>query len=95
MDLSHLTAISPIDGRYADKTKSLRPYFSEYGLLLARVEIEVGWLKLLSSKNELNINSYLNMDGAYNLRLLIQLDFLLSVTCERKFSASIKICDKI
>jgi adenylosuccinate lyase len=49
MDFTPLTAISPIDGRYADKTKALRPYFSEYGLLRARVEVELRWLHLLGS----------------------------------------------
>ena len=49
MDLTSLTAISPIDGRYADKTKALRPYFSEYGLLRARVEVEARWLDLLAA----------------------------------------------
>lgn len=49
MDFTPLTAISPIDGRYADKTKALKPYFSEYGLLRARVEVELRWLHLLGS----------------------------------------------
>ena len=49
MDLTSLTAISPIDGRYADKTKALRPFFSEYGLLRSRVEVEVRWLHLLGA----------------------------------------------
>lgn len=49
MDFTPLTAISPIDGRYADKTKSLRPFFSEYGLLRARVEVELRWLHLLGA----------------------------------------------
>jgi len=49
MDLTALTAISPVDGRYADKTKALRPYFSEYGLLRARVEVELRWLHLLGN----------------------------------------------
>ena len=47
MELSSLTAISPIDGRYADKTQSLRPFFSEYGLLRARVEVELRWIHVL------------------------------------------------
>ena len=47
MELSPLTSISPIDGRYADKTKSLRPFFSEYGLLRARVEVELRWIHAL------------------------------------------------
>ena len=49
MDLTALTAISPVDGRYADKTAVLRPYFSEYGLLRARVEVELRWLHLLAN----------------------------------------------
>ena len=39
MELSVLTAISPIDGRYADKTAELRPIFSEYGLIRHRVRV--------------------------------------------------------
>ncbi len=53
MDLSPLTAISPIDGRYADKTQSLRPFFSEYGLLRARVEVELRWLHLLGANADI------------------------------------------
>lgn len=49
MELSSLTALSPLDGRYGDKTMSLRPIFSEYGLLKYRVKIEILWLKKLSS----------------------------------------------
>lgn len=48
MLLSSLTAISPIDGRYGSKTKSLRPIFSEYGLIRFRVMVEVRWLQRLS-----------------------------------------------
>lgn len=53
MALSPLTAISPIDGRYADKTQLLRPFFSEYGLLRARVEVELRWLHLLSANADI------------------------------------------
>ena len=53
MDLTSLTAISPVDGRYAGKTKSLRPFFSEYGLLRARVEVEVRWLHLLGANADI------------------------------------------
>ena len=35
MQLSSLTAVSPVDGRYAGKTQALRPIFSEYGLIRA------------------------------------------------------------
>jgi len=49
MLLSSLTAISPIDGRYGSKTTSLRPFFSEYGLIRFRVMVEVRWLQRLAS----------------------------------------------
>ncbi len=49
MELSALTAVSPIDGRYGDKCTALRPIFSEYGLLRFRVEVEVRWLQQLAS----------------------------------------------
>jgi adenylosuccinate lyase len=48
MNLTSLTAISPIDGRYAEKTFSLREIFSEYGLIKYRVLVEVRWLEALS-----------------------------------------------
>lgn len=43
-----LTAISPIDGRYAGKLEDLRPVFSEYGLIRYRVKVEVRWLQALA-----------------------------------------------
>ena len=45
MQLSSLTAVSPVDGRYAGKTSTLRPIFSEYGLIRCRVQVEVRWLQ--------------------------------------------------
>ena len=51
MNLSSLTAISPIDGRYGSKTQALRPYFSEYGLIYHRVLVEVRWLQALANHN--------------------------------------------
>ncbi|WP_394202092.1 adenylosuccinate lyase [Shewanella waksmanii] len=53
MELSALTAISPVDGRYGSKTASLREIFSEYGLTKYRVQVEINWLKLLSSCPEI------------------------------------------
>ena len=41
MELSSLTAVSPVDGRYGDKVSALRGIFSEYGLLKFRVQVEV------------------------------------------------------
>jgi len=49
MQLSSLTAVSPIDGRYANKTVPLRAIFSEYGLIKFRVHVEVKWLQHLSA----------------------------------------------
>jgi adenylosuccinate lyase len=43
-----LTALSPLDGRYASKVDALRPIFSEYGLMHRRVQVEVAWLIALS-----------------------------------------------
>ena len=48
MELSSLSAISPLDGRYASKVEKLRPIFSEYGLMRFRVQVELTWLKHLS-----------------------------------------------
>ncbi|NQY51377.1 MAG: adenylosuccinate lyase [Piscirickettsiaceae bacterium] len=63
MNFSHLTAISPVDGRYASTTKLLRPYFSEYGLLHARVEVEVRWLHLLSINDDIKEIPQLSSDA--------------------------------
>ena len=41
MALDKLTAVSPIDGRYRDKTESLAAYFSEYALIRYRVRVEI------------------------------------------------------
>jgi adenylosuccinate lyase len=49
MELSPLTAISPIDGRYASKTLALRSIFSEFGLIRHRVFVEIRWLQFLSA----------------------------------------------
>ncbi|WP_020395324.1 adenylosuccinate lyase [Thiolinea disciformis] len=51
MQLSALTALSPVDGRYASKTDALRPWFSEYGLIYHRVLVEIRWLQLLASQS--------------------------------------------
>ena len=49
MNLSTLSAVSPVDGRYAGKTEALRIIFSEYGLIRRRLEVEVHWLQKLAS----------------------------------------------
>lgn len=53
LQLSPLTAISPIDGRYAQKTSDLRAIFSEYGLIHCRVRIEIAWLRALSEHEDI------------------------------------------
>ena len=47
MELDALTAVSPIDGRYAGKCAELREVFSEYGLVKRRVQVECAWLEAL------------------------------------------------
>jgi adenylosuccinate lyase len=49
MDLSALSAVSPIDGRYGSKTAALRGIFSEFGLIKRRVLVEVRWLQCLAA----------------------------------------------
>ncbi|MEW6099416.1 MAG: adenylosuccinate lyase [Pseudomonadota bacterium] len=48
MELSALSALSPLDGRYASKLAALRPLLSEYGLMHRRVQVEVEWFIALS-----------------------------------------------
>lgn len=53
MELSSLTAVSPLDGRYGDKVSPLRAIFSEFGLLKFRVQVEVRWLQQLAAHPEI------------------------------------------
>ncbi len=48
MQLSPLSALSPLDGRYASKTQALRPILSESGFMHHRVKVEIAWLIALS-----------------------------------------------
>jgi len=48
MPASALSALSPLDGRYAAKVAALRPLLSEFGLMHRRVQVEVEWLIALS-----------------------------------------------
>lgn len=58
-ELSHLTAISPADGRYGSKTQVLREVFSEFGLIKARVQVEVSWLIALAEHPEIGeVNNF-------------------------------------
>jgi adenylosuccinate lyase len=68
MDASSLTAISPLDGRYAHKCDSFRELFSEYGLIRLRTFTEVRWVQFLADRPEIDdfgplspvVNSYLD-----------------------------------
>lgn len=51
---SELTALSPLDGRYADKVAPLRPIFSEFGLIRNRVRVEIEWLLALSRNEQIS-----------------------------------------
>ncbi|MBI2970683.1 MAG: adenylosuccinate lyase [Gammaproteobacteria bacterium] len=53
LHLQPLTAISPVDGRYAEQVAELGPIFSEYGLIRRRVLIEVRWLQLLAAASRI------------------------------------------
>ena len=54
MDLSALSAVSPIDGRYGTKTSALRAIFSEFGLIKYRVQVEVRWLQQLANHPDIS-----------------------------------------
>lgn len=50
MEFNPLTALSPLDGRYAGKVDALREHFSEFGLIRARLKVEIEWLKALAAE---------------------------------------------
>lgn len=50
LPLTALTALSPVDGRYGNKAEALREHFSEFGLIRARVVVEVRWLQRLAEQ---------------------------------------------
>ena len=54
MPSSPLTALSPLDGRYAGKVDALRAHFSEYGLFRNRIRVEIEWLKTLAAATEIS-----------------------------------------
>jgi adenylosuccinate lyase len=54
MELTALTAVSPVDGRYGSKTSALRTIFSEFGLIRFRVEVEIRWLQQLASHPQIS-----------------------------------------
>ncbi len=87
MKVSTLRAISPVDGRYADRVNALRDLFSEYGLIRYRVLVEIRWLQALADepsitelappspvmKNILNdITDHFSLDDAERVKAIEQ-----------------------
>ena len=72
MELSHLTAISPVDGRYGARTASLRNLFSEYGLIHKRVTVEIRWLQFLANSPEFTALSLLSPAANLELEAIIR-----------------------
>ena len=59
MDLNELTAVSPVDGRYGNKTLPLRSYFSEAALIAYRVRVEVRYFLAFDQQFDLLLNNQL------------------------------------
>jgi adenylosuccinate lyase len=72
MKLTSLSAISPIDGRYADKTWDLREIFSEYGLIRQRVKVEVRWLQALAAHDDIPEVPALSEKASERLNQLVE-----------------------
>ena len=71
MVASSLTALSPIDGRYAKKADALRPLLSEFGLIHHRVQVEVRWLQALADHPKIREVSPLSPSAQTRLRALV------------------------
>ncbi|WAM53089.1 adenylosuccinate lyase [Vreelandella venusta] len=72
MQLSALTALSPVDGRYGAKTAALREHFSEFGLIRARVIVEVRWLQRLADHSQIVEVPPLSVEATAFLEQLIR-----------------------
>ena len=68
--MSELTAISPIDGRYANKCSELQEVFSEYGLIKRRILVECTWLEALCDAKEIKECKALTAKGRRELRAI-------------------------
>ena len=71
-DLSELSALSPLDGRYGSKTAALRPYFSEYGLIFYRILVEVEWLICLSEQASITELPEFSKQAKKDLRKIVK-----------------------
>lgn len=72
MKLTSLSAISPVDGRYADKTWDLREIFSEYGLIRYRLIVEVRWLQALAANPDFRAVPALSADANEFLEQILE-----------------------
>lgn len=72
MSLSSLTAVSPLDGRYADKTAQLRSIVSEYGLIFYRLKVEIYWLITLSHCDAITTFSRITPDEKNYLEKILE-----------------------
>ena len=72
MELNHLTAISPIDGRYGHRTAPLRAIFSEYGLFHRRTLVEIRWLQALAKHPDIAGLSELSPEADRELEAIIR-----------------------
>ena len=83
-----ITAISPIDGRYADKTKELSSYFSEFALIKYRIFVEIQYLMKLSGqisfrgsqKLEENKEAILDIFTAFDVKEALKIKEIESIT---------------
>ena len=71
MTLSAFKAISPVDGRYASKTKSLVPYFSEYALNYYRLVVEIRWLESLAAHKQMPEIPEISIQGRAYLKQIL------------------------
>ena len=67
-----LTALSPLDGRYAAKVDNLRAHFSEFALIGTRVRVEVEWLKTLAAAEEIAECQALSTDSVAELNRITE-----------------------
>ncbi len=72
MSLTTLNALSPLDGRYHERTARLAPYFSEFALIRYRVQVEVNWLKALAAAADVT------EIAPFSVETLAQLDHLVA-----------------
>ncbi|MDR5867608.1 adenylosuccinate lyase [Halomonas koreensis] len=76
LPLTALTALSPVDGRYAGKAEALREHFSEFGLIRARVTVEARWLQRLAEHPQITEVPPLSAEATAALDALVR-DFSL------------------